>query len=85
MEAPKATLFIGRFSSHCNNCGAGADPDEKSHVTKMGYGSYGEGCGIEWTHVAAEYTHMDDLVAGMRPDLILFSMDEQIAKEVKNG
>lgn len=79
MDAPKSTLYIGRVSSHCHNCGGGADPYEKSHISKLGYGAQGSGCGITWTHVAAEYTHMDDVVAAMRPDLILITMNEQMA------
>lgn len=84
-ELPSATLVIGRSSSQCNNCGNGADPHAKSHDELMGYGIRGPGCGITWTHVATMYVGMDDVVAKLRPDLILIPIDKQLERMKKNA
>lgn len=68
----KRTLIINRSSSHCGNCGVDADPYEKRHDTKLGYGAQnGEaGCHHFWQYVTSEYSNMRKSCLEMRPDLV---------------
>jgi hypothetical protein len=65
---PAGTILVGSFSSHCNNCGKDTSPHEKTHAKVIGYVP-GEGCGVEFTHVASEYMGQEETVKAMRPDL----------------
>ncbi len=65
-----ATLIINRNDSRCGECKRGANPDEKTHDTVLGFNPDGEkGCGVEWDEVASFYTDMKKRVMEMRPDL----------------
>lgn len=73
-------LIVDRFSSKCGVCGKGANPDEKTHETVLGYAPpemLGEGCGAEWTHIEADcvYPGIEKRLAEMRPDLIVIGME----------
>jgi hypothetical protein len=61
---PAATVVIDRWSSTCNNCGKGADPNEDSHKTVLGYSvleGEKEGCGIVWKFAYDNYSPGDGL------------------------
>lgn len=49
MSRIEPTLIVNNSDSRCANCGEGADPDEKTHKTVMGWGKpYDhDGCGIK--------------------------------------
>lgn len=76
-QLPDKTLIISGWSSRCNNCGYDADPDEKAHITRLGWDpGDGKGCGVEWTHVFSNYTgSAEDRVRKMRPDLTFIPND----------
>lgn len=76
MRNKAETLFIDTWSSSCGNCGQGCNPDEKSHLTNIGYGiKDGErkGCGIEWKYLSSNYYGMGEVfykrLKEIRPDL----------------
>lgn len=71
-----ATLEIGTWSSKCLECNGGADPNEKTHKTLMGYGvKEGEkGCGVKWDTVTTGYVNLEKRVQQMRPDLKFVSV-----------
>lgn len=71
---PDATVVISHWHATCNNCGHKCDFNEKTHKTNLGWTASereGEGCGIEFTHVAAEYAGENGIVQRCRPDLEL--------------
>lgn len=58
-DLPEATVVIGHSSSHCNACGKETLPpcsewNDGTHDRISGYGPDQPGCGVRWTHVAAE-------------------------------
>ncbi len=68
----KGFLIINLSSSECGDCGFGADPHEKSHITRLGYGKHPKkGCGAKWTKVTSGYSGMKKRLKEMRPDLEL--------------
>lgn len=64
-----ANLIINHFNSRCGECGRAALPYESAHLTKPGYNYSGPGCGAVFTTVSSDYTGLDDIIKGMRPDL----------------
>lgn len=71
---PDATVVISHWHATCNNCGRRCDYHEKTHKTNLGWSDKereGEGCGIEFTHVAPEYMGEETETQGCRPDLVL--------------
>jgi hypothetical protein len=69
---PKATVKISGWSSTCLACGHDALPQEGAHITRVGWDPGDrKGCGIEWTHVTAEYSgeSFENTVKEMCPDL----------------
>jgi hypothetical protein len=71
MSDEKVILSIGTFSSECLACGKGADLNEESHETAMGYGVKPgtKGCGKKYTHVTSMYSHLGSYTKALRPDL----------------
>lgn len=70
----KETLIIDTWNSSCGNCGKGANPEEASHDTVLGYGVKNEkGCGVKWKYVSSNYSGMGkafyENIRKMRPDL----------------
>ena len=78
MKDKNPTLEIGTWHSFCRNCGKGANPDEKSHKTVLGYGEQGKGCGIKWTQVTTGYAGLKERVKEMRPDLKYVDWGEKV-------
>lgn len=54
----KECIDIGSWSSTCCNCGKEALPDEKAHLTRVGYGPQNgdPGCGITWKYYTSGYS-----------------------------
>lgn len=67
----KVVLWINMSDSKCGACNLGCNPYEKSHESRYGYNVTPEdkGCGAMYTHVASGYSHIQDRVFAMRPDL----------------
>jgi hypothetical protein len=63
------TLFINRFDSICGACNKAADPYEKAHTTRLGYGDDKTGCGAVFTAVSSNYAGVGERIKNMRPDL----------------
>ncbi len=84
-EIGKHTLFINTWSSTCGNCGEGADPEERTHITCLGYGEQPPGCGVEWKYVSTNYSglNMENRLKRMRPDLKYKDFFEVITAEPK--
>lgn len=78
-EIASKTIFVGRWSSRCGNCGKGASPSEHIHqsVLAFSHGARQEpGCGIRWEYISpawTEFVHGEDRamkkVKELRPDL----------------
>lgn len=69
-----AVLRIGRSSSHCGECGRGANPHQLTHDTVLSWSreeAAKPGCGVRWTHVESEYIGPEAEAATrrLRPDL----------------
>jgi hypothetical protein len=72
-----ATLIVSSSSSKCGTCGRGADPNEETHKTVLGWGAdLGEGCGVHFTHITSGYVGPDVETAtrALRPDLIYIGL-----------
>lgn len=73
-EKQRPMLVINLSSSECLNCGRGCSPEEKSHLTVLGYSvpKDEKGCGIEYKYVTSDYMgmKMEERCKEMRPDLI---------------
>jgi len=72
-------LIVSRSSTKCSVCGKGADYNEKTHKTVLGWGSdLGEGCGARWTHITTGYIGpgIEEATRAMRPDLIFMGYSE---------
>lgn len=65
------TLFVGRSSSSCGNCGRPAFPHDETHAKIAGWGPEQTGCEIKWEYVTSTYVGegLEDSVRKMRPDL----------------
>lgn len=71
---PDATVLVGSWSSHCNNCGKPCSYTSKTHDVILGYGEENgsPGCGIEWKFIFSEYgPSMEHVLVEDRPDLEL--------------
>ena len=72
-------LIVDAESSMCGECGRGAFPEEKRHLTVAGPdGRRAKGCGVEWTELATHLRYLpfradrisaDDYLRELRPDL----------------
>ena len=54
----KNTLVINLSSSYCGECGMDCDPNEKSHMTNLGYDEETrkrKGCGAVYKYVTSDY------------------------------
>ncbi len=60
------TLIINPSESLCGNCGKSAHPEEKAHISRLGY-QPGGGCQAVFTEVGTHYSNQD--FRAMRPDL----------------
>ncbi len=69
-RSQKGILVINPYNSFCGDCGLSADPEEKSHITKLGYHP-GKGCGAKWTKVSTDYIggDIEKHTQETRPDL----------------
>jgi hypothetical protein len=73
-----STLIVSRSSTKCSVCGQGADYNEKTHKTILGYQKDpGPGCGALWTHITSSYTGSDieQATRALRPDLVYVSIN----------
>jgi len=74
-------LIVSGSSTKCSVCGKGADYNEKTHKTVLGWGSdLGEGCGVRWTHITTGYIGggIEEATRAMRPDLIFRGYDASV-------
>lgn len=68
----KETLIVDGWSSRCGNCGIDCDPNEKQHITNLGYNEElrkKKGCGVTWKFISSVYPNMKERLKEMRPDL----------------
>lgn len=69
------TLYINKSESRCGACDGGADPDEESHITLLGWRAVNDnmkGCGAEFTELSTDYVGfpgLEEAIKEMRPDL----------------
>lgn len=70
-----AVLYINKSESRCGACNKGADPDEESHITLLGWAAVNDkmkGCGAEFDALSTDYMGfpgLEEEIQKMRPDL----------------
>jgi len=70
MEESHAILTINLYSSRCNGCGLGADPEETHHLTVLQYAPDPvAGCGAKFIGMTSDYLGERESCEEMRPDL----------------
>lgn len=83
----KKTLVINLGSSYCGDCGLDCDPNEKRHITNLGWDEETrkkKGCGVKYKYVTSDYCSLHDdnnsiatSTKKMRPDLIYYNIWEE--------
>ena len=55
-EIKKETLIVNGWNSQCGNCNLDCSPEEKQHLTNLGYNEEvrkKKGCNIKWKYITS--------------------------------
>lgn len=77
-------LFINRSDSKCGWCGYAADPRERRHMRRLGYGIEpgARGCRRQFTHLSSDYVGADAALSAQRLAPTLIWVELPIAHRV---